>query len=137
MAAEKGRAFVLKIGSGGTPEVFTTIGGMRTTSLSINNEIVDVTNKMSNGWREMLAGAGTRAVGLGGAGVFTNSASEILFQSKVLEGSIDAYEVVFESGDKFVGAFLAVSLEHAGDHNGERSYLLRLESSGPVSFAAA
>lgn len=137
MAAEKGRAFVLKLGNGATPEVFTTIGGMRTTSLSINNEVVDVTNKGSGGWREMLAGAGNRAVVLSGAGVFTDSAAEKAFQGKVMTASIDSYQAVFESGDRFDGQFLAVTLEYQGDHNGERSYSLRLESSGPVTFTEA
>lgn len=134
MAAEKGRAFVLKVGDGGDPETFTTIGGMRTTSLSINNEIVDVTNKTSAGWRELLGGAGVRSVTLSGAGVFTDSAAEMSVQAKMLAGSVDNYEITFESGDKFAGAFQATRLEYAGDHNGERTYSLRLESSGAVSF---
>jgi TP901-1 family phage major tail protein len=134
MAAEKGRAFVLKIGDGGDPEAFTTIGGMRTTQFAINNEIVDITNKGSAGWRELLGGAGVRSVSLRGAGVFTDSAAEMSLQAKMLAGSVDNYEVLFESGDSFAGAFQAVSLEYAGDHNGERTYTLRLESSGQVSF---
>ncbi|HEY8352565.1 MAG TPA: phage major tail protein, TP901-1 family [Sphingomonadales bacterium] len=137
MAAEKGRAFLLKIGDGGSPETFTTIGGMRSTSLSINNEMVDVTHKGSNGWREMLAGAGTRTVAITGAGIFTDSAAERSFQARVLAASIDNYEAVFESGDRFRGPFLAVSLEYAGDYNGERTYNLRLESAGAVEFLEA
>ena len=57
MAVEKGRAFLLKIGDGGGPETFDVVGGMRSTSLRINNETVDVTNKTSGGWRELLSGA--------------------------------------------------------------------------------
>ncbi|RMF08905.1 MAG: phage major tail protein, TP901-1 family [Alphaproteobacteria bacterium] len=134
MAAEKGRAFVLKIGDGGNPETFSTIGGMRTTQLAINNEVVDITNKESGGWRDLLAGAGVRSVTLSGAGVFTDSAAEMSLQAKILAGSLDNYEVAFESGDSFSGAFQAVSLEYAGDHNGERTYTIRLESSGAVVF---
>ncbi len=84
MTAEKGRAFLLKIGDGGGPEAFTAVGGMRSTSLRINNELVDVTNKTSNGWRDILAGAGTRNVSLGGSGIFTDSTSEGLLQAKAL-----------------------------------------------------
>lgn len=137
MAAEKGRAFLLKIGNGGAPETFTTIGGLRATSLTINNEVVDTTNKSSAGWRELLAGAGIRAVSVAGGGVFTGSAAEGLMRGHALTGAIANYEVVFESGDKFSGAFYIVSLEFAGDHNGERTYSLRLDSSGAVAYAAA
>lgn len=136
MAAEKGRAFLLKIGDGGSPETFDVVGGMRSTSLRINNEMVDVTNKTSGGWREILSGAGIRKISLGGSGIFTDSISEELLQTKALASSVDNYEVVFESGDKFSGAFQVTSLEFAGDYNGERTYSIALESSGVVSFAS-
>jgi len=136
MAAEKGRAFLLKIGDGGNPETFDVVGGMRSTSLRINNEMVDVTNKTSGGWREILSGAGLRKISLSGSGIFTDSASETSLQAKALASSVDNYEVVFESGAKFSGAFQVTSLEFAGDYNGERTYSIALESSGVVSFAS-
>lgn len=135
MAAEKGRAFLLKIGDGGGPEAFSAIGGMRATSFRLNNEIVDVTNKTSGGWRELLSGAGIRHVSLSGGGIFTDSASEVLLQAKALNASVDNYEITFESGDKFTGAFQVTSLEYAGDYNGERTYRISLESSGEVTFS--
>jgi|TARA_R110002073_G_scaffold70042_3_gene173422 TP901-1 family phage major tail protein len=134
MTIEKGRAFLLKIGDGGGPENFAVIGGMRSTSLRINNETVDVTNKTSGGWRELLSGAGIRHVSLSGGGIFTDSAAENLLQAKALTSSVDNYEVVFESGGKFTGGFQVTSLEYTGDYNGERSYALSLESSGVVSY---
>lgn len=136
MAAEKGRAFLLKIGDGGNPETFDVVGGMRSTSLRINNEMVDVTNKMSGGWREILPGAGLRKISLSGSGIFTDSASETSLQAKALTSSVDNYQIVFESGAKFSGAFQVTSLEYAGDYNGERTYSIALESSGVVSFAS-
>ena len=42
MAAQKGSSFLLKENSSGTPVV---IGGMRSTSMSINGETVDITAK--------------------------------------------------------------------------------------------
>jgi len=135
MAAEKGRAFLLKIGDGGNPETFDVVGGMRSTSLRINNETVDVTSKTSGGWREILSGAGIRHVSLSGGGIFTDSASEAALQGRALAGSVDNYEVVFESGAKFSGGFQVTSLEYAGDYNGERTYNIALGSSGIVSFA--
>ena len=38
MSAEKGSAFLLKIGDGGDPPDFATVAGMRTTQLSVNGE---------------------------------------------------------------------------------------------------
>ena len=137
MTIEKGRAFLMEIGDGEETETFTAIGGMRSTSLKISNEVVDVTHKGSSGWRELLSGAGIRHVSLGGAGIFTNSDSEQLMQEKALAGTVDNYRIIFESGDSFSGGFQVTSLDYAGDYNGERTYNLALESSGPVTFAAA
>jgi len=135
MSAEKGRAFLLKIGDGAVPEIFNVIGGMRATSFRINNETVDVTNKASGGWRELLSGAGIRHVSLSGSGIFTNSLSEGLVQSKALDSSVNNYQIVFESGDMFEGGFQVTTLEYSGDYNGERTYNMALESSGPVVFS--
>jgi predicted secreted protein len=51
MSAEKGSAFLLKIGNGGNPPVFSTVAGLRTTQLSVNGEPVNVTSKDSGGWQ--------------------------------------------------------------------------------------
>jgi len=76
MAAEKGSAFLLKIGNGASPLVYATVAGMRTTQLSVNGEAVNVTSKDSGGWRELLSGAGIRSVSVAASGIFTGSAAE-------------------------------------------------------------
>ncbi|GAA0488393.1 phage major tail protein, TP901-1 family [Parasphingorhabdus litoris] len=133
MPAEKGSAFLLKIGDGQDPATYSTIAGLRTTQLSVNGEPVVITNKDSGGWRELLSGAGIRSVSVSGAGVFTGSDAELRIKNHALAGLIDAYELSFESGDRMRGDFLVTRLDYSGDYNGERSYTLSLESSGAVS----
>lgn len=132
MAAEKGSAFLLKIGDGGSPVAFATVAGLRTTQMSVNGEAVAITSKESGGWRELLSGAGVRSVSVSAAGVFTGSAAENRVRSNALSGTIDDYRLTFESGAMMTGRFLVTRLDYAGDYNGERSYTLSLESSGPV-----
>lgn len=132
MGVEKGSAFLLKIGDGGAPVAYATVAGMRTTQLSVNGEGVNVTNKDSGGWRELLSGAGVRSVSVSAAGVFTGSAAEVRLRNHALAGTIENYELSFESGEKMRGRFLVTRLDYAGDYNGERNYSLSLESSGPV-----
>ncbi len=132
MAAEKGSAFLLKIGDGQDPVSYSTIAGLRTTQLSVNGEPVAITNKDSGGWRELLSGAGVRSVSVSGAGVFTGSDAELRIKNHALGGVIDAYELSFEGGDRMRGDFLVTRLDYSGDYNGERSYTLSLESSGAV-----
>jgi TP901-1 family phage major tail protein len=135
MPIEKGSAFLLKVGNGAVPLVFTTVAGLRTTQMSVNAETVVVTNQGSGGWRELLSGAGVRSVSLSGSGVFTGSVAETRIKSNALSGAVDDYQVSFESGETITGRFLITRLDYAGDFNGERTYTLALESSGPVVAA--
>lgn len=133
MPAEKGSAFLLKVGDGGNPVTYATVAGLRATQISINSEPVVITNKGSGGWRELLSGAGVRTVSLAGSGVFTGSAAETRLKASAIAGTLDDYEVSFESGERIRGRFLLTRLEYSGDFNGERAYALSLESSGAVS----
>src|SRR5207237_6052177 len=100
--------------------------------MSINGEAVTITHKGSGGWRELLSGAGVRSVSVSGAGIFTGSAAEARVKANALSGAIDDYRLSFESGETMTERFLVTRLDYAGDFNGERSYTLSLESSGPV-----
>ena len=135
MAVEKGSAFLLKIGNGASPPAYATVAGLRTTQLSIAGETVVVTNKGSGGWRELLSQAGVRSVHVAGAGVFTGSAAETRIKTNALSGTIDDYQLSFESGEQLQGRFLVARLDYSGDFNGERSYAVTLESSGAVVAA--
>ncbi|MDQ3139486.1 MAG: phage major tail protein, TP901-1 family [Pseudomonadota bacterium] len=131
MAAERGSAFLLKIGSG-APLTFATIAGMKTTQMTVNGDLVAITNKDSGGWRELLSGAGVRSVSVSGSGIFTGSSAEAQLRGLALVGNLADYELSFESGERMQGRFLVSRLEYAGDFNGERNYTLALESSGEV-----
>lgn len=132
MTAQKGAAFLLKIGDGGSPQAYETVAGLRTTQMAINGDTVVVTTKESGGWRELLSGAGTRSVSVSASGIFLGSTAEDRVRSNALAGTLDAYELSFEDGAKMRGSFLVQRLDYAGDFNGERTYSLQLESSGAV-----
>lgn len=133
MPAEKGSAFLLKVGNGASPPAFTTVAGMRTTQMSVNGEPVNVTSKDSGGWRELLSEAGVRSVSVAASGLFTGSAAEARVKANALAGALDEYELSFESGERLRGRFLVTRLDYSGDYNGERNYSLSLESSGAVA----
>jgi TP901-1 family phage major tail protein len=132
MAAERGSAFLLKIGDGSATPTYATVAGLKTTQLSINGDAVVITNKGSGGWRELLSGAGVRSVSVAASGIFTGSSAETQVKSLALNGSLESYELSFESGERMQGEFLVTRLEYAGDFNGERNYTIALESSGEV-----
>ena len=132
MAAERGSAFLLKIGDGSETPTYSTVAGLKTTQLSINGNAVEITNKGSGGWRELLSGAGVRSVSVAASGIFTGSAAEAQVKSLALLGNLESYQLSFDSGEQMQGEFLVTRLEYAGDFNGERNYTMTLESSGEV-----
>ncbi|WP_086618693.1 phage major tail protein, TP901-1 family [Erythrobacter tepidarius] len=132
MPAQSGSAFLLKISDGASPPAYQTVAGLRTTQMSINGDTVVVTHKGSGGWRDLLSGAGTRSVSVSASGIFLGSSAESAVRAHALAGTLDDYELSFEDGEKLRGRFLVQRLDYAGDFNGERSYTLQLESSGPV-----
>jgi TP901-1 family phage major tail protein len=138
MTAQKGSLVLLKVGNGATPtETFTTVGGLRTTSFTHNNQTVDATNKDSGAWRELLDGAGTRAIAISGSGIFTDAASEETVRGFAMNNQIKNYQMTFGNGDSLTGAFQITSYQRAGNYNNEETYSLSLASAGPVTFTAA
>jgi TP901-1 family phage major tail protein len=142
MAAGKGSSFLLKENSTGTP---ATVGGLRSTSMTINGEAVDITNKDSNAFissgndkaRDLLQGGGVRSMSLTASGVFTDSSTENLVRGFAFDGAIQNYDLVFSDGSKISGAFLITSYERAGEFNGEETYSLTLESSNTITYTNA
>jgi TP901-1 family phage major tail protein len=134
MAAQKGKDLLIKIADGAG---FTTVAGLRTRRLAFNAEIVDVTDAESaNRWRELLDGAGVKRASLSGRGLFKDAASDELIRAAFFNGAIEDYQVVIPDFGTVAGAFQIVSLEFAGEHNGEVTFDLSLESAGELTFAA-
>lgn len=130
MSANRGTAFLLKVGDGAPTPSYSTVAGLKTTNLLVAGDPVDCSAKL--GWRELLSGGGKRSVSIAANGIFTGSAAETEIRGHALSGDIGPYELSFESGERLRGDFLITRLEYAGDFNGERKYTIALESSGEV-----
>ena len=135
MAAQKGKDLLVKIADGAG---FTTVAGLRTRRLAFNTETVDVTHAESaNRWRELLDGAGVKRASVSGRGLFKDAASDALMRQAFFDGAIVAYQIVIPAFGTVQGPFQITSLEFAGEHNGEVTYDIALESAGELTFAAA
>jgi len=132
MSAQSGSDFLLRLSDGATPPTYRTLAGMRTTQLRVTGEAVVITHRASAGWCELLSGAGVRAVSVAASGLFLGSAAEAQVRAGALAGTLGDYELAFAEGERLRGRFLVQQLDYAGDHDGERTYAIRLESSGPV-----
>ena len=141
MAAQKGSALLLKIGADSSAaaasDTYTTVGGLRSTSITLNQESVDITNKDSANARELLADAGVESVSVSGSGVFTDAASEGTLRTAFGGSDIPNFEIIIPDFGTYQGKFHIASLEYSGEYNGEVTYSVTLESSGSVTFTSA
>jgi TP901-1 family phage major tail protein len=134
MAAQKGRAFLLKDGSAAAG---TLIAAMRVTRFAINNQTVDVTTKDSNGFRALLAGAAAASMQISAQGILDANAQATTLINRCLTGSIDAYGIVFDNADKIDASCQLTSFEAEGSEGDAQTYSLTLESSGTITVTAA
>jgi TP901-1 family phage major tail protein len=135
MSAQKGKDLLLKIHDGAA---YVTVAGLRSRRIAFNAELVDITHAESaDRWRELLAGAGVRRAAISGRGLFKDAASDALVRQALFDGAIKPCQLVVPDFVTIEGPFQIASLEFAGEHNGEVTFDLTLESAGALSFVAA
>ena len=136
MAAQKGNAMLIKHGTGsGSPEGMTTVAGLRSTDITLNDEIVDITNKDSSGVRTLLPTGGITSVTITGSGVFTDAASEASVRAEFGASADQNYQFLVPDFGTYTGKFILSSLSYAGEFNGEVTYSMTFESNGAITFA--
>ena len=136
MSAQKGKDLLLKLDFDQN-SVFETVAGMRSRKIAFNAEPIDITNADSAGrWRELLEGAGVRRAGISGAGIFKDAGSDASVRELFFDGAIRTWQIVVPDFGTISGPFQVTALEYAGEHDGEVTYEMGLESAGQVSFAA-
>jgi TP901-1 family phage major tail protein len=135
MTAQRGRDLLLRVET--APNTLTTVAGLRARQISFNTETVDITHAESAGrWRELLAGAGVRRAAISGAGVFKDEPSHATVRQIVFDGDIRPWQVVIPDFGRVQGRFQITSLEYRGEHAGEVTFELALESAGELTFTA-
>lgn len=138
ISAKKGRNFLLQLGNGTSPESYTTIGGMRVTDITLNGNPVDITNKSSGGWQEMLPGAGVRSVDITAQGIFDASQAgnhAVLEAAALNGGDLVALRILSETGDYFVGFWSVATYKRAGNYNDAETFDMTLRSHGVITHA--
>ncbi len=136
MVAQLGKDLILDIEDDLLAGTYNAVGGFRSNSFTINGESVEITNKGSNGFREFLDGAGIRSLSASGSGVFEDDVTFAGVNDKVLAGTIANWRITVPGLGTYTGKFHIGSLEMAGEHNGEVTYSISLESAGAITFAA-
>lgn len=138
---QKGRQMLVKIGDGAGSEVFTTLCGLTSKTLTINTEEIDVstadcTDPGGVMWTEVIDGV--KRIVVAGNGFFEDSTQEARANAVALATPpVCNLQIVVPAFGTFAGAFFLSPFEWGGDAAGGVTYSLTLSSTGAVTFTAA
>lgn len=141
MPKSQGRELLVKIRTATGPDVFSTLCGLTTKALTINNNEIDVTTTDCTTpggvlWTEVLGGA--KRLSLSGNGFFEDSAAEGKLNTVALAvNPSEVFQIIVPAFGTFQGTFFLSSTEYGGEQEGGVTYSLSLASSGAVTFVAS
>ncbi len=134
MPAQKGKDLLLRVDQDGLA-TYTTVAGLRSKGIAFNTQTIDITDAESTGqWRELLSGAGLKTARINGSGIFKDAASDEIVRSYFFNGFIRNWRIIIPDFGTVEGLFQISALEFTGQHDGEITFELSLESAGPLSF---
>jgi len=131
--AYKGRSGTLQISANGG-STFTTIGGVRTKTVAVNNNPVDITNDGSNGFREMLADGGTQGVDISFDGVVVNDTAYETLLSQAHDRTAIYWKFNFADAGVITAKFVVGSISYGAAHDNAQTFSISAMSSGTVTF---
>ncbi|MBL4838427.1 MAG: hypothetical protein JKY34_12705 [Kordiimonadaceae bacterium] len=130
-----GMDFVL-LQESSTPGTFEPVAGFRANTMSIDGDLVDVTDKDSNGYVEYLEGGGLRSITAGGSGVLENTASQIDLVTRKINATKHKYQLTCAWGT-IEGDFMIETLSGSGDVGASQDFDVAVKSTGVFTFTAA
>ena len=126
---DKGRALLLKRGTAASE---VTLAGVRTKSMSINGEPIDVTNDDDAGWRTMLDMPGELSVEFSCSGVAKNHT--LLAEALSSTDRVQSTLLLWTGGGKLQGNFFVVSYSETGEYQGGVTFEATFQSQGAVTY---
>jgi predicted secreted protein len=137
MPSQNGRDLLLKIGDGGSPENFTTIGAARTVEMNLDNKPVEATTMNSNGVAVVQADAGVQAMEITLQGLFKDSAAAETLRAAAFNRTAKNYQLLFPNGDSYAASFVIGDYKRSGSYDGLESFTVTLLRSGSGTFTGA
>lgn len=142
---KSGRPLAVKFNTTGA--TYVLVGAARSDSISVNNEMVDVTNKTSTNaggklFRELLELGGVQSISLNVEAIYSDDADKKLIQDKVLANTFGTFRVevpgdTARRGGYFQGLFQITNHEMSGGHNDAVTETYTLESAGEITYTSA
>ena len=116
---------------GGT---FGVIAGIVSNSTTFNNGAIDITNKSSASFREIMAGEGLQTLDISGEFVFSSDLNFEIMRTSYLEKSILLYRIPRGTEVLQFAAYITSWSESSPD-NDKHTVSISMQSSGPITDA--
>lgn len=126
MAASSGRELLIKKGA-------TVLAGVRTKTVTINGEPIDVTTDDDSGFRTLLADPATRSIDLSVEGITKNDTLRAIIAGGGSQMLTDI-TVEYPDGAVIAGNFYLVSVEESGEYQDAVTFTASLQSSGAYTY---
>ena len=127
MAKQVGRALLVKIGDGAGSEAFTTIAGLNSKSITINNSAIDTTTPDATTpggalWASSLNGL--KSVSISGDGIFLDESAQEGRLNTIATAAdpVANFEIVVPDFGTYSGEFRITSLEFGGETEGATTF---------------
>lgn len=130
MAKYIGNDMVLKIENTG----YMTIAGCLSHTLTINNEVIDVSDKDSNRWADKIS-AGQRSLAVSFNGWVSDDAQFALMEAAAEGDTIVDLQLAYGNGKTVTANFHVDSFEYTGEYNGAQAFSCTLSNDGVPTFA--
>ena len=136
ITAYSGRDFLVKVADPDvSPSSFNTLGGLRSGTITINDNPVDITNVASNGFQEWLADGGVFAVTVSGDGIYdgTGTGASLVHSAAVNRTYLEV-QVNSGANDYFVMDAVVESFERNGSYDDAEGFSVTFSSHGQVDY---
>lgn len=117
----------------------TTLVGVRSKTVSLTNELVDVTTDDDNGWVTRLAEPGLKSVEVSVSGITNDEVLVVEFFGTDPEArpAVANLPSNLSNDGTLNGSFLLQDLETSGEHDGAVEFSATFVSTGAVTHTAA
>ncbi len=110
---------------------FANVGGLTSNSFTANNGAIDLTNKSSASWREVMAGEGLQTVDITAEIIYNDDANFDIMKASASDKSILNYQIA-RGADVLEGGFYITSWAEAAPDNDKVTVSVSMQSSGPI-----
>lgn len=135
-SALKGNAFVLKMPTTASGSDYAIVAACKTTQLTVDSSDIDITNKSSGAWREVLSEGGTKSATISASGIFVDDTSQNRVRAAAFSGALWNAQIVDEHDNTYAGTWKVSSFSLSGETNSEQTFEVSLSSSGVITFTA-